>query len=455
MSLTRKREMILSGNLYKVIMILSAPIMLNNLIQTFYNLTDTYFISRLGSTEIAAIQFIWPIIFIIISLGTGLSMGASSIISQYIGSSQYEKASKISGQLIYFSLIFSLFIGFFGFVFSEKIIRTMGATGALLTYATDYLSIIFLGTFSHFMLFAFIAIKQGQGDTKTPMKISIMAVIANIALDPLFIFTFGLGVKGAAIATVLARTIFGTYGLYYLIFKDSGLKIDFNNFKFDNKSIKKILKIGMPTAIGQSTTAVGFAILNIFIISFGESILTAFAIGNRISSLVFLPVMGIGTAISTIIAQNLGADNISRAKETTYKSLVVATSLTIITSFSLLFFTDKLINIFTTDQYIIEQGSAYMKLILLTLPLMGFYQILIGVFIGSGHTYQSMFMMIGRLWLFRLPMVILFKTYTNLGPYSVWYAMILSNFFIVIIGYIMFLQGSWQTKIIKPRKLQP
>ncbi|MEA3424233.1 MAG: MATE family efflux transporter [Bacillota bacterium] len=453
MSLTRKREMILSGNLYKVIMILSAPIMLNNLIQTFYNLTDTYFISRLGSTEIAAIQFIWPITFIIISLGTGLSMGASSIISQYIGSSQYEKAAKISGQLIYFSLVFSLFIGFFGYIFSEEIIKIMGATGALLRYANDYLSIIFLGTFSHFMLFAFVAIKQGQGDTKTPMKISIMAVITNIALDPLFIFTFGLGVKGAAIATVLARTIFGAYGLYYLIFKDSGLKIDFNNFKFDNNAIKKILKIGMPTAIGQSTTAVGFAILNVLIISFGESILTAFAIGNRINSLVFLPVMGIGTAISTIIAQNLGADNISRAKETTYKSLAIASILTIITSFSLFLFTDKLINIFTTDPYIIEQGSAYIKLILLTLPLMGFYQILIGVFIGSGHTYQSMFMMIGRLWLFRLPMVILFKTYTNLGAYSVWYAMILSNFFIVIIGYIMFLQGSWQTKIIKQKNI--
>ncbi|MCD6435249.1 MAG: MATE family efflux transporter, partial [Clostridiales bacterium] len=425
------------------------------LIQTFYNLTDTYFISRLGNTEIAAIQFIWPIIFIIISLGTGLSMGASSIISQYIGSKQYKKASKVSGQLIYFSMVFSLLIGSFGYIYSEKIIRIMGATGALLTYATDYLSIIFLGTFSHFMLFAFIAIKQGQGDTKTPMKISIMAVIANVILDPLFIFTFGLGVQGAAIATVLARTIFGTYGLYYLIFKDHGLKIDFNNFKFDKKSIKKILKIGMPTAIGQSTTAIGFAILNVFIISFGENILTAFAIGNRLSSLVFLPVMGIGTAISTIIAQNLGADNIARAKETTYKSLVIATALTVITASSLLFFTSKLISIFTTDQYIIEQGSAYMKLILMTLPLMGFYQILIGVFIGSGHTYQSMFMMIGRLWFFRIPMVILFKTYTDLGPYSVWYAMILSNFFIVIVGYIMFLQGSWQKKIIKQKIDKP
>ncbi|MBN2259432.1 MAG: MATE family efflux transporter [Clostridiales bacterium] len=453
MALTQKRELILTGNLYKVILTLSAPIMLNNLIQTFYNLTDTYFISRLGSTEVAAIQFIWPLIFIIISLGNGLSMGASSIISQYIGSNQYDEASKVSGQLLYYSLITSIIIGAFGYIGAPYFIRMMGATGDLLKYASEYLKIILLGSFSQFILFAFIAIKQGQGDTKTPMKLSVMAVITNIILDPIFMFVFGLGIQGAAIATILSRTIFAFYGLYFLIYKDDGIKIDFNHFKLNRNIIIKISQIGMPTALGQATTAFGFAILNIFIISFGEKILTAFAIGNQISSLVFLPAMGIGSAISTIIGQNLGADNIQRAKKTAYKSMLLTTVITTITGFILLFFTQSLMRIFTNDPEIIFHGVAYMNLLFMTLPLMGYYQVLIGVFIGSGHTYQSMFMMIGRLWLLRIPLILIFKHYSNIGPSSIWYAMIISNFIIVIIGYIMFLNGNWQRKIIQSKKI--
>lgn len=449
MDVINKREMILKGNLYRVILTLSAPVMLSNLIQTFYNLTDTYFVSRLGTTELAAIQFAWPLIFLIVSLGTGLSMAAATLIAQYVGSNQYKEASKVAGQLIYFSLVFSILVGITGYILAPHIIGWMGGTGQLAYFSIQFLRIMFLGSFSHFLLFAFISIKQGQGDMKTPMKLSGLSVLTNMILDPIFIFTFGLGIPGAAYATILSRTIFALYGIYYLVYKDDGISINFNQFRFDKIVLKKLISIGLPTALGQSMTAIGFAVLNVFIISFGEEIMTAFAIGNRLSSLVFLPAMGVGTAIATIIGQNLGAENIERAKETTYKSFILITIITVIAGGSLLYFTDHLIRIFSSDPYIIAQGSIYMKLTLLTLPLIGYFHIFLGVFIGSGHTLQSMFMMIGRLWLLRIPMILIFKNYTNLGPHSVWYGMILSNFVIVIIGYIVFLSGRWQKKIIK------
>jgi len=449
MSFTEKREAILTGNLYKVILTLSGPIILNNLIQTFYNLTDTFFVSKLGSTEIAAIQFVWPLIFMIIALGIGLSMASSSMISQHIGAKQYKEASKVSGQLIYFSLIFSIVVGITGFILSPYIIRAMGGTGELFTHANNYLRIMFLGTFSNFLLLSFIAIKQGQGDTKTPMKFSILSVITNIILDPIFIFTFGLGVSGAAIATVISRTIFALLGIYYLVTMDFGLKIDFNNFKFNSSVIKKITTIGLPTSFGQATTAIGFAVLNVFIISYGEGVLAAFAIGNRIASLVFLPAMGIGSAVSIIVGQNLGADKIDRARDTFYKSLFITITIMTTAGLSLLYFSDNLIEIFTKDPFIISEGTYYLKFILLTLPLMGVYQLLIGVFIGSGHTIQGMIVMVGRLWLIRIPLMLIFKTYSNLGTSSIWYSMVISNILICIIGYGMFLTGKWKTKIIK------
>ena len=448
MKLSNKQDLILNGNINKMILTLSLPVMANNLIQTIYNLTDTFFVSKLGTTQIASIQFVWPVIFFMISIGMGVSVAGTSLISQYIGSGDKEHAKKITGQVITFSFFISIFLGIVGYFITIPLLKVMGAKGEFLSFASQFLKIIFLGSPTMFAMFSFNATRSGLGDTVKPMILSLLSVILNIILDPILMFYLGFGVKGAALATVISRGIFGIFALSTIFNPKSDFHISFKYLIIDKKLLKKIIKIGIPSSVGQSTSAVGFMVLNIFVVSFGEATLTAFAIGNRVNSLILMPAMGIGSALATIVGQNLGANNIKRAKQAILTSTIMTTIFLVLGGIILIYFSNDIIKIFSTDKDVIAQGTRYLILITLSIPLMGFFQILIGTFQGSGHTLSAMIMMMGRLWALRIPMIIIFKTYTNLGTNSVWYAMILSNFIICIVGFLIYKTGKWQAKRI-------
>ena len=450
-----KSEIILKGSMIKVILSLSLPIMAGNLIQTFYNLTDTFFVSKLGTSQMAAMQITFPLIFLMLSLGAGLSIGGIALISQYIGADKKRDARKIAGQLITASILASFIVSILGYLFAEKILLLMNAEGDLLKYSTQFIKIMFLGAPTMFITFAFNGIKQGEGDTLTPMAVSAGSVLLNIALDPLFIFTFDLGIQGAALATVLSRALFNIVALYILFSKKHNtLKIKAKDLKINKLYLDQIVHVGLPAAIGQGTTALGFAVLNGFVIAYGEAVVTAFAIGNRLSSLIFMPAMGIGGALATIIGQNMGAGNIKRANKAFVTSGILAASIMALSGFIMFFFTESLVGIFTEDAYIISEGSYYLKMILLTVPLFGFFNCLTGLFQGSGHTISAMAINMGRLWLLRIPMVLMLRFFNINDPKFVWYAMIISNIIIVAVGMIMYKSGKWKTPVIKRKKVE-
>lgn len=451
MGIKQNRTLILEGNMKRVILTLALPVMANNFIQTIYNLTDTYFVSKLGTTEIAAIQFVWPMIFFMMSLGAGVSIAGTSLISQYSGAADDEMAKKVSGQVITFSVVFSIILGIIGFIITPPLLKIMGATDDFYIYASDFLRLMFIGGPTMFMMFAYSAIRNGLGDTYRPMKIGGLSVLSNIILDPIFIFTLGLGIKGAALATIIARGTFGIYSIWTLFEKNSDFKIEKKHLFIDKNLMLELLKIGIPSSVGQSMTSVGFMVLNIFIISFGEATLTAFAIGNQINGLVLMPAMGIGSALTTVVGQNLGADNIDRAKKAVKTSMIMATLFLSIGGLPLIYFAEEVIGLFTTDLEVLRQGTYYLILITLSIPLMGVFQVFVGTLQGAGKTLYSMGLMTARLWLIRLPLVILFKNYTNLGETSVWYSMIISNFIVCILGYMIYKSGVWEKKRIESK----
>lgn len=452
MDYKEKRDLILKGKMSKVILTLSLPIMLNNLIHTIYNITDTYFISQIGDSEVAGVQFVWPLIFLMMSFGMGMGIASSALISQYIGSSNHDKAKKTAGQTITLLLFLSVFLGVIGFFMTPYIVRWMGATGSLFENGVAYLSIMFAGLPTMFMMNAFTAIKQGQGDTMSPLIIGGLSVVTNMVLDPIFIFVLGLGIKGAAYATVLSTGIFALYGIYTVFGYKQSLKIDFSDIIPSRKRLEEIIRIGLPSSTGQATTAFGFTILNVFLIDFGEVTLTAFAIGNRVSSLIMMPAMGIGSALATVVGQNLGADNVQRAKDAVKNSAWLSTVILIAGGMVMYPFSERIISAFSSSPEIIESGTAYLKILFITIPFMGYFQVLVGTFQGSGHTMSAMVLMIGRLWGLRIPMVYVLSQFANYGPSSIWYAMVLSNMIICVVGFGMFLTGKWQVKVIKDKK---
>lgn len=452
MDFLQKRELILNGKMSKVIMVLSLPIMLNNFIHTIYNLTDTFFVSKIPGNAVAGVQFVWPLIFLISSFGMGMAVATSSIIAQYIGAHQQEKARQTAGQSISFLFVLSLVFGVLGFLTAPSIIRWMGGTGELYKNAYAYLSIMFLGMPTTFLMNAYNAIKQGQGDTISPLIIGTLSVLMNVILDPIFIFVLDMGVEGAAIATVISTGVFALYGVLTTFSKKQSLKLEFKDLLFDKDILGKIVSIGLPSSTGQATTAFGFTILNVFLVSFGEVTLTAFAVGNRISSLIMMPAMGIGSALATVVGQNLGADNIARAKLAVRSSVRLSTVFLVVGGLLMLPFSENIVAAFSGDPEVVSSGTEYLNMIIYSIPLMGFFQILVGVFQGSGHTLSAMVLMMGRLWALRIPMVYTLSKLDGFGPSSIWYAMIVSNLVICMVGFGIYMTGRWQHKIIKQKK---
>ncbi|MCA0385402.1 MAG: MATE family efflux transporter [Firmicutes bacterium] len=452
MDFLQKREMILKGKMTKVIMVLSLPIMLNNFIHTIYNLTDTFFVSKIPGNAVAGVQFVWPLIFLMSAFGMGMAQATSSIIAQYIGAHDKHRARQTAGQSISFLFMLSLVLGVLGFLGAPAIIRWMGGTGELYENAYAYLSVMFLGLPTTFLINAYNAIKQGQGDMMSPLILGGLSVGLNIILDPIFIFVLDLGVWGAALATVIATGVFAVYGIATTFSAKQSLKLEFSDLKFNREVLTKIIEIGLPSSTGQATTAFGFTILNVFLVSFGEVTLTAFAIGNRVSSLIMMPAMGIGSALATIVGQNLGADNVKRAKEAVKSSTYLSTAFLVIGGLAMLPFSRQIVMAFSQDLAVIDSGTEYLNMIIYSIPLMGYFQILVGVFQGSGHTLSAMVLMMGRLWGLRIPMVYALSKLDGFGPSSIWYAMIVSNLIICLIGLGIYLTGRWEHKIIKEKK---
>ncbi|KAB3541014.1 MATE family efflux transporter [Alkaliphilus pronyensis] len=423
--------------------------MFNNFIQTLYNLADTYWVGKLGSNEVAAMGLVFPFIYLIISIGMGMNVAGTALISQYVGTNDTGNAKLVAGQIFTFSLILSTILGIVGFFTTDHLVGIVKGDAAVLDLSSQYLSIMFLDMPVVFLFFVYNSIKQGQGDTYTPMVLNVCGVLLNIVLDPIFIFTFDLGIRGAAIATIISRGIFAAYAIITLFSKKQPINLTRKNLKLKKDLLFQILKVAMPASIGQSAAAFGFIILNAFVLSYGTATLAAFTIGNRINSLVLMPAMGIGSSIATIIGQNLGAGKNDRAKLAFKTSVYLSTLFMVAGCTILLIASRNVVGIFVKDDpEVLKLGIRYLRLICVGLPLMGIFQTLIGTFQGSGHTGYSMTMEMGRLWGLRIPMIVLFRYFTDWGSDSVWYSMLLSNLFICILGYLIYLKGTWQQKVI-------
>ncbi len=448
------REKILHGNMRSVLLSLALPVMAANAIQTIYGLADTFWVSKLadGDIAVAAVSYIGPMVGVAIALGIGMNIAGISIISQFVGLGRENEPRKVAGQLVSFSFFFSVVLGILGLLFGKQLLAATGAEGLILEYGWEYLQAVFLGGPAMFVFFAFQSIKQAQGDTLTPMLLAGASVILNVFLDPVFMFTFDLGIAGAAWATVVTRALSTVVGMYLLFFTDNGLRLNLGDLRFNRKIMGKIIKIGLPSGFGQSIEGIGFMIMNSFVLSFGDYTVAAFGIGNRINNLIFMPAMGLGSALAAVVGQNLGANKIDRAVKAVKESIFLSVTIMAAGAVAMFFAAPHIIKIFSQHPLVLEQGTYYLRLISMSIPLMGIFQAFVGCFQGSGHTLMAMLVTTGRLWALRLPMIILFKYFTPLAEKSVWFAMVGSNLLTCVFAFFLFLSGRWKQKVVDEKE---
>jgi len=442
------REAILNDSIPKTLFKLSWPIMVGNTMQVLYNLADTFWVGKLGADSVAAISVGFPLVFLLISIGGGMTIAGTTLVAQYTGSDNKKMADHVAGQIFTLVIFLSVIFGTTGFIFDRKILGWIGAPANIMTEAVAYLDIIFAGVAFMFIFFVFTALLRGVGDTKTPMKMIVFSTVFNIIIDPFLIFGWGffpqLGVRGAAIATVLSRALAGLYGVYLLFEGKKGIKLKAKNLVPDLEVQKNIIKLGTPSAAEQSIIALGMTFMMGIVSEFGTLAVAAYGIGNRILSVVMMPMRGLSMATTTMVGQTMGADDADRAERIAWTAVGLTFSLMMALILVTQFFPAQIISVFNDDPEVVAIGVDFLKIVGLSFGFLGVRIVIGGSFRGAGNTVAAMVLAVIALWGFRVPLARLLSEYFQLGTSGIWWGMFMSNLLSAIIGAIWFKKGSWK-----------
>jgi len=447
------RAEILEGNIEKTLFRLAYPLIINNLIHVLYNITDTFWLGKIGREALSAPGVSWPLIGTLMNLGQGFAVAGFAFVGQYIGAKEYQKANKAAGALYSLVLFFASLTAVVGFLITPKALEFMKVTPNVYPYALTYVRIIFLGLPFSFMGFVFSALMRATGDTKTPVEINIFTVFMNVILDPILIFGLfelpKLGVAGAAVATVFSNTLGSMIGAYLIFTGKAPIHLTLRELKPDFEFYKRIFKVGLPSGIGQSANSFGFVMLTRIIFGFGDVTYAAYIITTRLVNFLTSISRGISMAMGTMIAQNVGAEKYERAKKiaerTMVLNLLIATSAVVIIGVLRV----PIFRVFLNDEAVIKESAIVWKYFLTSVPFFnGIFVVVNNVFRASGHTKKSMSLGILRLWGLRIPLSYLLG-YILLGSsVGVFLGMGLSNIMAGLFAFAWFLKGSWMKRII-------
>ena len=470
----RKQVDLTQGNLLKNLLYLALPIMASNLIQTFYTVTDAFWLGKLseGAREaVSAVGISFPLIFFLQSFGFGFVVSGNSLIAQYKGAQQPEKIKRVTGQYTLILLLFSSFFLVLSLSLLENILQWLQTPAEISGVTREYMSILIPAQVFMFIFISIQSFYHGVGDTVIPMKIQFLSVGMNLILDPFMIFGLlffpKLGVLGAAYATLFTRILAAGTAIYSFFTVHKELLPTWKDLKPDIEMLKRIISISIPASLGQSMTSFGFVFLQSFVNSFGTLVISTHTLGMRIQSLFMMPAMGLSQALSAVIGQNLGAHEIERAKDSVKVAMRFVLSIMAVGGAIIFFFGGSIIKFFIADPEVIALGSEVMRITCFTSLVFSVIFVFLGVFNGSGHTKATMTINVARLWAFRIPLVFILSGYImkywifGKEPFiyifkslayplrerpffALWYSMLVSNILSAIWAFYIYKKGNWQ-----------
>ena len=442
------------GKILGSLVSIALPIIFANILQTGYQLIDTFWLGRLGANAVAAVSLSFPILFLVLSLGGGLTLAGTVIVSQYKGANNQRQIDFSASQTVLVVFFVSLLLALVGNFGAEPMMKMVGAGPDILDDSVTYFKISSYGFIFLFMFFVFQSLMRGIGNVLLPMYIIMGTVLLNLVLDPLFIYGWGpvppLGVAGAAVASVLTQGISALVGIYILWKGSHGIKIKWQDMRFDLEWTKRMFRIGMPASLEQSTRAAGMTMMVIIVTSFGSEVVAAYGIGSRILSLVIVPSLGLAIATTTLVGQNIGAGKIDRAERIGNFSYKVAFFGLSAMGLLLFIFAENLTAFFVPDEpKVIEDGALFIKIMACSFGFMGTQQVLNGVFNGTGFTKASMMISIFSLWIVRFPLAYILSYHTSLGYEGIWWAFPISNVVAGMVAFTFYKMGYWKKRLTR------
>lgn len=435
------------GKESKLILQFATPMLLGNVFQQLYNIVDSIIIGNfLGKEALAAVGAAFPFIFLLISLIIGIAMGSTIVIAQYFGAKDLISVRKAIDTLYIFLFFASILISVIGIAFSGPIFRLIALPEEVIPLAIEYMDIYIGGIIFAFGFSGTSAILRGLGDSKTPLYFMIIATIANIALDLLFVIVFEWGVAGVAIATVVSQAGAFITAILYLNRTHALVKLTTLRLSFDREIFRQSIRIGLPSGFQQTFVSIGMLALFRIVNIFGTPAAAAYSIALRIDSFASLPAMNFGAALSTFVGQNLGANKPIRVKSGLLATLKLATLVSLGVSILSIIFREPLMRVFTQDPEVISIGADYLLIV------SGFYVIFSamfavnGVLRGAGDTLIPMFITLFALWFVRIP--VSWMLAEKIGITGIWWGAPIAWMIGLWFSYAYYKTGKWKTKTV-------
>ena len=421
----------------KALWTLAFPIMAGMGIHILYTIVDMIFIGRLGGDAIAAVAFNMPLFFLVLGLSFGVGSGVTASIARFIGAKDKVNADNTAEHAVALGLIISTILTTFGLIYGEGLLQRLGATESVLPLSWDYLKVSLIGL--PFMVFStfFRSILSGEGDMKLPMAVAGLGTILNIILDPIFIFTLGYGVGGAAMASAISQLIVFLIFVYMLFVKEHAyIRFRMRDFSPSLFIIKDIIRVGLPASMSMIIMAFGQLVFNRILVRFSTDAVAAYQVGGRMDMVIFLPIMAIASALTTLVGMFFGAKEIEKIKFIAKYGIIRSMMVTGVLSIILYIFAPLIVKIFTLDVGIQSIAVTYLRFICLIYPLIAIGMTVGRILQGLGKGLPMLVITSIRILALSAPLALYFIMVLNKSIEWVWYAMIISTIVSVAISLI-------------------
>ena len=446
-SLQKLMRDLTAGKEGKIILAFTIPMLIGNVFQQLYNIVDSIIIGRyLGNEALAAVGASFPLIFTLISMIIGVATGTTIIIAQYYGAKNIDKVQQAIETMYLFIFAASVLLTVVGNLFSTAIFRLIDLPEEVIPEAVAYFNIYALGFVFFFGFQGTSAILRGLGDSKTPLYFLIVATLINIVLDLLFVVTFGWGIEGVAFATIISQAGAFFSIIFYLNRCHQVLRFKMFGLRFDKGIFIKSLKIGLPTGFQQTFVAVGMLALYKVVNMFGTSVIAAYSVAMRLDSFASLPAMNFSAALSSFVGQNIGANKPERVRSGMIATLRMTTTISIAVTVLAWLFAEPIMQVFTTDQAVVEAGKEYLYIVSSFYVLFSAMFVMNGLLRGAGDTLIPMFITLFGLWIIRIPASYILAE--HFGPKGIWWGIPIAWAIGAGFSYLYYLTGRWKTKSV-------
>ena len=433
------------GKVWKVIVRFAVPLLVGNLLQQFYNITDSIIVGQfLGKEALAAVSASFFIYYFIISLVIGVGSGTTVVISQLFGAKQYQKVQLAFSSFFIFMLVGGIILSIAGIIFAEPVFRLTNTPEEVIPQAVAYFRIYIGGTFLFVTFNSIISILRGVGESVRPMLFILITTVLNIAFDLLFILVFKWGIEGAARATVVSQGIGMCIALAYVNNTHPLLSIKKQDMLFDWKLFKESLKIGLPTSVQQCAIALGLIALLGIVNSFGTNTLTAYGAAGKIDTIITQAILTLSGALAAFCGQNIGAGRLDRVKKGVQLTMYTNIALGLLTFAAVYLFGNEMMRIFTKDIDVVAIGKEYLLIIGGFFIVHGALNVYNGALRGAGDTLFPMITSLVCLWLIRIPLAYYLSSW--LGRNGIWWAIGISITIGLIVTFVYYKMGFWKRR---------